>query len=88
MLSVNSNPANTMAFKGKPNSKDVKKFIKIADALGGDKVASRRMVNSPIVTAEHMNHRLNLLFANKVISVGQNIEQKFKSIGQWVKKLF
>ena len=88
MLSVNSNPANTMAFKGKPNSKDVKKFIKIADALGGDKGASRRMVNSPIVTAEHMNHRLNLLFANKVISVGQNIEQKFKSIGQWFKKLF
>ena len=88
MLSVNSNPANTMAFKGKPNSKDVKKFIKIADALGGNKVASRRMVNSPIVTAEHMNHRLNLLFANKVINIGQNIEQKFKSIGQWFKKLF
>ena len=88
MLPVNSNPTSVMAFKGKPSSKDIKKFIKIADALGGDKVASRRMANSPIVTAEHMNHRLNLLFANKVISVGQNIEQKFKSIGQWVKKLF
>ena len=88
MLSVNSNPANTMAFKGKPNSKDVKKFIKIADALGGDKVVSRRMANSPIVTAEHLNHRLNLLMTNKVINIGQNIEQKFKSIGQWFKKLF
>ena len=88
MLPVNSNPTSVMAFKGKPSSKDIKKFIKIADALGGHKVVSRRMANSPIVTTEHMNHRLNLLMANKVINIGQNIEQKFKSVGQWFKNLF
>lgn len=76
------------AFKGKPNSEDVEKLIKIADALAGNKVVSSCKPNSPIVTPAHMNPTLNLLFANKVISVGQNIVQKFKYIGQWVKKLF
>ena len=88
MLSVNSSPVNATAFKGKPSSKDIKRFIKIADALGGDKVNSRRFANRMVTTTEHMEHCLNLLMANKVINIGQNIEQKFKSIGQWFKKLF
>ena len=88
MLPVNSNPTSAMAFKGKPSSKDIKKFIKIADTLGGDKLATRRLVKYEGITTEHMNHRLNLLMTNKIINIGQNIEQKFKSIGQWFKKLF
>ena len=88
MLPVNSNPTSVMAFKGKPSSKDIKKYIKIADTLGGNIVATRRLVKCERITTEHMNHRLNLLMTNKVINIVQNIEQKFKSIGQWFKKLF
>ena len=33
MLSVNSNPTNTMAFKGKPSSRELKKFYQTLDKL-------------------------------------------------------
>ena len=88
MLPVNSNPTSLMAFKGKPSSKDIKKLIKIADTLGGNKPPTGRLVKYEGITTEHLNDRLNLLMTSKVISIGHNIEQKFKSIGQWFKKLF
>ena len=59
MLSVNSNPTNAMAFKGKPSAKDLKKAYEVME-----KAHWNAIMQDPGITKEVKVH----LLRNKAIS--------------------